>query len=117
MSFTPGPWFHELHPSSMGRPQVISIQTREKFDDLEEDDDPTLAGIYSADPVDFANARLMAAAPELLEALELAAETLRRYEGYHRAKQTPESFDKAVANQKLAMQFEAVIAKARGEGV
>lgn len=61
--------------------------------------------------------QIRSVAPELLEALELAAETLRRYEGYHRAKQTQESLDKAIANQQLAMRFEAVIAKARGEGV
>lgn len=67
---TPGPWFFEMHPSTVGRPQVLSIQTRAKFDDLEDDDDPTLAGIYSLLPEDYANARLIAAAPDLLEALQ-----------------------------------------------
>lgn len=70
------------------------------------------SGFYASEQEAEANARLIVAAPEMLEALELAAETLRRYEDYHRAKNTPESLDKAIANQQLAIRLEAVIAKA-----
>jgi hypothetical protein len=61
------------------------------------------------------DASLIVCAPDLLADLELAAETLRRYEGYHRAKGTVESLNKADANQALAMRFEETIRKARGE--
>lgn len=69
---TPGPWFAEKHLNHATKKRVISIQTREKFDDMSEDDDPTIAGIHSTDKVDWHNAHLMAAAPDLLEALETA---------------------------------------------
>lgn len=62
-----------------------------------------------------ANAILMAAAPELLEALQQAAATFRKYEVLHRAKGTPDSEAKAVANAALAARFEKTIAKATGE--
>lgn len=65
--------------------------------------------------VDIPNAFLIAAAPELLADLEAAAEILRRYEGYHRAKNTEESTAQAEVNAELAERFEATIAKARGE--
>lgn len=62
----------------------------------------------------LANARLIAAAPELLEDLREAAKTLRRYQDLHIAKGTPESMGKASANAALAERFEATIAKATG---
>lgn len=70
---TEGPWFFELHdiPLKDGK-QLISIQSREKFNPDDEDDDPTIAGIWSLDPVDFSNAALMAQSPDLLKALEWA---------------------------------------------
>jgi Ribonuclease G/E len=61
------------------------------------------------------NAKVMAAAPELLGDLIEAAAILRKYEGYHRAKNTDESTAKAEVNAALAARFEATIAKARGE--
>lgn len=61
-----------------------------------------------------ANARLIAAAPDLLADLRVAAETLRRYETLHRAKGTGDGLQKAEANRLLAMRFEATIAKATG---
>lgn len=41
--------------------------------------------------------------------LELAAQTLRRYEALHRAKGTAESLEKARVNMGLAAQFEATL--------
>ena len=58
------------------------------------------------------DARLIAAAPELLADLQEAAATLRRYETLHRAKGTDDSTIKAEANAALASRFEATIAKA-----
>lgn len=46
----------------------------------------------------------------LVEALQEATETLRRYEAYHRAKGTDESTAKAEVNAALASKFEAVLA-------
>lgn len=65
-------------------------------------------------PQQAANATLISVAPILLADLQIAAETLRRYEGYHRAKGTPESLKKAIANQALAIRFEETIRKATG---
>jgi hypothetical protein len=61
------------------------------------------------------DARLIAAAPDLLSDLIEAAETLRKYECLHRAKNTEESTTKAEVNAALAGRFEKTIAKARGE--
>lgn len=66
---TPGPWFAEKHLNHATKKHVISIQTRKKFDDMSEDDDPTIAGIHSTDKVDWHNANLIAAAPTMYEAL------------------------------------------------
>lgn len=49
---TPGPWFAEKHLNHATKKHVISIQTREKFDYMSDDDDPTIAGIHSTDKVD-----------------------------------------------------------------
>jgi hypothetical protein len=58
------------------------------------------------------DARLVSAAPELLDDLREAAATLRHYEALHRAKGTDDSIMKAEANAALAARFEATIAKA-----
>ena len=58
------------------------------------------------------NARLISAAPDLLDDLREAAATLRRYEALHRAKNTEDSTAKAEVNAALASRFEATIAKA-----
>jgi len=60
------------------------------------------------------DAVLAASAPDLLNDLEVAAETLRRYEALHREKNTEESTEKAEVNAALASRFEATIAKAKG---
>lgn len=59
-----------------------------------------------------ANAKLIAAAPDLLADLQLAAAQLRKYETLHRAKDTPDSLAKAEVNADLAERFERTIAKA-----
>ena len=46
----------------------------------------------------------------LIEALQEATETLRRYEAYHRTKGTDESTAKAEVNAALASKFEKVLA-------
>lgn len=61
------------------------------------------------------DAQLAACAPELRDALTEAAETLRKYEILHWAKETPESDAKAKVNGDLAAKFEALIARANGE--
>ena len=59
-----------------------------------------------------ADARLIAAAPELLADLTAAAAQLRKYETLHRAKNTEDSLRKAEVNAELAARFEQTIAKA-----
>lgn len=63
-------------------------------------------------PTFKANARLIAAAPELLADLTAAAAQLRQYETLHRAKNTEDSLRKAEVNAELAARFEQTIAKA-----
>jgi len=62
-----------------------------------------------------ADAHLIAAAPDLLEALERAAIQFRHYELSHREKGTDDSMRKAEVNADLAYDLEQVIAKAKGE--
>lgn len=59
-----------------------------------------------------ANAKLIAAAPLLLNDLIDAAAQLRIYETLHRAKGTADSLAKAEVNATLAARFEHTIAKA-----
>lgn len=60
-------------------------------------------------------ADLFAAAPDLLEALKIAAERFRTYERLHRAKGTDEARDKAISNGDMAALCEAAITKAKGQ--
>ncbi len=74
---------------------------------------PELGAHYQGDLVATeADAKLIAAAPDLLADLQEAATTLRRYEALHRAKGTDDSTAKAEVNAALAALFEATIAKA-----
>jgi len=59
-----------------------------------------------------ANAKLIAAAPLLLDDLIDAAAQLRRYEALHRAKGSDDSLAKAEVNANLAARFEQTIVKA-----
>ncbi|MFJ9993360.1 hypothetical protein ACIQSO_21820 [Pseudomonas putida] len=60
----------------------------------------------------MANAKLIAAAPRLLDDLIDAAAQLRAYEILHRAKGTDDSLAKADVNADLASRFERTIAAA-----
>lgn len=75
--------------------------------DYNEDQEQVVDFVYEA-----ADAKLIAASPDLLADLVTAAETLRRYEALHRAKGTTESLEKAKVNAGLAARFEQTIAKA-----
>lgn len=115
---TPGPWVIRDK-----EPVVVHLGPGSRMHVIETCGDETFhigfASSWVNNPEDakeaIANANLIAAAPDLLADLELAAETLRRYEALHRAKGTQESLDKADANQALAIRFEATIARAKGE--
>ena len=48
---------------------------------------------------------------ELVKDLKLAAQTLRKYEQLHRAKNTADSLAKAEVNANLAQRFETTLAK------
>ena len=63
---------------------------------------------------DIANAHLIAAEPDLLEACEKAASIFEYYAQLHRAKGTPEGSLKAAENMKYARDMRAAIAKAKG---
>lgn len=89
---TPGPWIR------MGR--GIGVPGGE------------LLTLWALDGREVENAKLVAAAPDLLADLAVAADTLRRYEALHRSKNTEDSLAKAEVNAALAARFEATIAKA-----
>lgn len=59
-----------------------------------------------------ANAALIAASPELLEALTKCRDVFMRYAELHAAKGTPEGVEKAKANHDLATMCEAAISRA-----
>jgi hypothetical protein len=102
--FTPGPWAvdNSRHEGSINRMEPlrhIGMVSNFLYD-------------HSSRAENEANAKLIAAAPDLLEDLREAAATLRRYETLHRAKGTDDSMAKAEVNAALASRFEATIAKA-----
>ncbi|WP_443692045.1 hypothetical protein ACRZ5O_22715 [Pseudomonas protegens] len=100
---TPAPW------TNLPRHECISICRQH-------DAGLSIGFLNSSDPErvaeGFANAKLIAAAPDLLADLIVAAGTLRHYEALHRAKGTAESTEKAEVNAGLASRFEQTIAKA-----
>lgn len=61
------------------------------------------------DPETRANAHLMAAAPDMFEALKQAATQFRAYEQQHLAKGTPEADEKARTNARYAELCEAAL--------
>lgn len=79
---TPGPWFVELFSDSRTPTgSMLSIQTVEQLEE-EEHDDPSIAGIWNSTEEHKANAALIAAAPELLEALIRLSDSARGMSGY-----------------------------------
>ena len=96
---TPGPWVVREDPRTF-RPSI------------EKEDRTYFIAHVDECMAKEANARLIAAAPDLLADLREAAATLRRYEALHRAKGTDDSTAKAEVNAALAARFEATIAKA-----
>lgn len=111
--YTKGPWFCELHHRADNGKAVISIQVRENFNQCDEDDDPTIAGIHSSDPTDWANARLIASAPDLLESLIEVLPCLGwecdDLEELHREHELGNGY------AELIIRARAAIAKAKGE--
>ncbi|QKZ05875.1 hypothetical protein [Pseudomonas eucalypticola] len=111
---TPGPWFVEstdktpIYVSPVNRHEQIGICNVMVIDEDESSD----SGEWFNGDQTKANAKLIAAAPDLLADLQEAATTLRRYETLHRAKGTDDSTAKAEVNATLAARFEATIAKA-----
>jgi hypothetical protein len=72
---TPGPWFHDdfdRHYVVAGRGHIYICRA----DDGRDDDEGTAEGRYGTEEEVEANARLIAAAPELLTACRLAGEKL-----------------------------------------
>lgn len=106
---TPGPWsFDTSDRTILGEDKSLAITTVDCFDRGGN------KGFFFGQESE-ANARLIAAAPELLADLQEAASTLRRYEVLHRAKGTEDSTEKAEVNAALAARFESIIAKALGK--
>lgn len=112
--FTPGPWKTDfkMHAQFEKNSHVHLLTDSEGFN----------IGLLSSwvdDPVTraeaSANARLIAAAPQLYADLEAAAAQLRKYEVLHTLKNTPDSLEKARVNAELAERFESTLAAARGE--
>lgn len=114
---TPGPWFigdedeqpegfcyQEVHSGAYGSSDFKSIAYAQAHFDGERAGEMT--------PQDYANARLIAAAPDLYEAVRKAAARFREYETLHAAKGSLEGDAKARANAEFAARMEAALAKA-----
>lgn len=120
-TFTPGPWEYRAFETEKG--VVFDINNTQT-----ETGGVDVAYTYSHE----GNARLIAAAPELLADLQQAAQILRKYEALHLEKASYDkeaaqilrkykalhleksSYEKAKVNADLAARFEATIAKATG---
>lgn len=101
---TPGPWLWQR-----GEDGLYVVWTRQPHTgELATVNPSDINGRYPAK----ANARLISAAPDLLEMLRLCASQFRAYERMHRAKKTPDADEKAEVNAKMASGCEAAIAKA-----
>lgn len=103
VKFTPGPWSQEgpdefgdhniLHPGDALAIGAVVSNLRKPAETL-------------------ANAHLIAAAPDLYEAVSRAARMFRHYEELHRAKGTKDGDDKAASNAGIAEFCEAALTKA-----
>ena len=125
-TFTPGPWYLQSHgsdaspPPGFSLPGVAVFATALDGHDIKTrySDDNFICGMWSViSDEDRANAALIAAAPDLYEALTKAAETFRVYERLHLAKDTPEGIEKAKANARHAEMCEAALASVSPQAV
>lgn len=106
---TPGPWRATNFSSVVGCP--ITAQPDKTKNTV------VIAGVHGAAGDDYraeveANARLIAAAPDMAEALRKAAAQFRLYERLHAAKGTPDGNEKARTNAVMAAECEAALTKA-----
>lgn len=101
--FTPGPWHKD---------ERSDIYVRDSEGDYIAETYAPMPKRKRAKGENEANAHLIAAAPELYEALEKAAEVFRAYQSHHEANRHT---DKAERNKFYAEQIEAALTKARGE--
>lgn len=106
---TPAPW-HVVEPLGPGEPLWISAATVLGIAKIEPCERGDGLGERLTDE-DHANARLIAAAPDLLAALRLCAQQFRVHEAENREKGASE---KASASGGLAQWAEAAIARADG---
>lgn len=106
---TPGPWIPEIEPTNTEGVNVrFSVNSKEKLHICSGQSQEHLGedhGIHEDES--RANARLIAAAPELLEALKLSLIT---------ARPGPTSVDWQLAVEDIREQARAAIAKAEGSG-
>jgi len=110
--FTPGPWYVYAHSDVIHRIPHYSIVTNPNYDPFDPANiDQVLAGIWSGTPVDRANATLMAAAPQLLQALENADKLITQLMPGIKAIVLQ---DYGFLNETL-LQITATIQKAKGE--
>jgi len=115
---TPGPW--EVHDDHPERACIYIRQTEAPYwADIAalyhapgEEDEKDITGIWRNDPVRVANARLIAAAPDLLEALERCEE----YFDERADTDQPAACDGPIPNEEMCMQMmvRAALSKATG---
>ena len=103
---TPGPWLAAAKPSSVVGWPVIAPRSPSAM---------SVCNVHAGHDYSEGNARLIAAAPDLLEACRQAAIQFRFYEQQHLAKRTPEADAKALRNHEMAKICETAIAKAEIE--
>lgn len=113
--FTPGPWAVETNTAriSVVNPRAVRKGPLGGGGRLIAYSPVRLDSVQA--PTALANARLIAAAPELYAKVERAAFIFRTYAEMHRAKKTDEGDAKAASNDVIAEEMEAALAKARGE--
>lgn len=119
--FTPGPWHVDGHRVfGSGGAFLASAWYPRAANDARQDGESWLAMRERTQAVrdaiereTVANARLIAAAPDLYEALETAAEVFNVYAQLHAEKGTTDGDRKAEANRAHAKRCEAALAKAQ----
>lgn len=113
-AWTPGPWKH----SAITAPPIERDERVWVYAPDGNGNHPRIAVVEAVMrdgdriAINTANARLIAAAPEMYEALKLAAEAFRGYERLHLEKGTVEGAQKAAANAHRAARCEAALSKA-----